>query len=190
MRRLRETAGTGDGGAVVLKRADECVDRCQFGGLRRRRRAGADCNGGADDRLENFQFDRLCPDDERDDTLAVRQIALENLRLAAMRDFDELSPFGRVVESRIRLSRGRPDAREAVEVAVDDVQLLIVMCVRARVARRAVGITRVIHAGAQVGVVEIFVLVVETERVAHFLADDELSPTRCVVLSLVEGTCR
>ena len=103
-----------------------------------------------------------------------------------MCDLNELAPFGWIIGRPARLTGGRADGREAVEVTVDDIELLVVVSVRAQIARRTVWIARVIHTGPQVAIVEVFVLVIETECVSHFLADDRLTPTWRVVLSLAE----
>src|SRR5262245_47092787 len=67
---------------------------------------------------------------------------------------------------------------------IDGHELVVVVLVGtqvARIAAAAVGITRVVHTGAEIPVVEILVLMIEAEGVADFLTDNELPPGRSVV---------
>src|SRR6266516_5144918 len=74
-------------------------------------------------------------------------------------------------------------------MAVDDVDLLIVVRVGMQVAQlivRAIRIAGVVHAGAEISVIEIRVLMIEAEGMADFLAHHELAPRRSVVLARIE----
>src|SRR3989344_8039828 len=79
-------------------------------------------------------------------------------------------------------------------MCVDQNELIKIMCIRVSVGwpiiecadpatRRSI---RVIHAGAEIVVVEDLVLVVEPKRVRNFLARNETLPVSCVVFCRVE----
>src|SRR5690349_15342140 len=73
-------------------------------------------------------------------------------------------------------------ADRRIEVRIDRLELLEVVVVRMLVRRRVV---RVVHAGPEIRIVEILVLMIETPRVSDFLAHHELSPLRCVVAECI-----
>jgi hypothetical protein len=111
----------------------------------------------------------------REDPPSPAEIQLVDLHAAVAAGANQLAPIlglvRRVLPGRRRLAANR---RDAVEVTVDRFQLVVIVVVRVFVARAvrsaAVGIVRVVHAGAEVRVVEGFVLVVEPEVVPDFLA--------------------
>src|SRR5262249_44008934 len=73
-----------------------------------------------------------------------------------------------------------------IKVAVDRYQFVIVMLIRILVIRWAKRIARVIHAGAEIWVVKIRVLMIKTKGMAHFLTGDKITPIILVVRRSVE----
>src|SRR5688500_12192619 len=69
-------------------------------------------------------------------------------------------------------------AAAAVSVIVDVKQLLVIVLIRMLIAQR---IVCVIHTGSEIRVIEIFVLMIESESVSDFLAHHEISPGHCIV---------
>jgi hypothetical protein len=62
---------------------------------------------------------------------------------------------------------------------VDQRQLVVIVLIRTEVITRAVvarGVVCIIHAGSEICVIKILVLVVEPERVADFLTGHKLAP--------------
>ena len=77
-------------------------------------------------------------------------------------------------------------AVEAVKMSVDSFQLIKIVLVGMLIARRAIGITGVIHAATEVRVVEVLILMVETEVMSNFLAHDKPPPLGGVVCGRVK----
>src|SRR6266536_1612929 len=124
------------------------------------------------------------PDDEAYDHLAVAEVAHVSRDAAGRRTTYPRSPRRRGVADRRRVGRrGLPDGAERVEVGVDGDQFVVVVLVGVLVGARVVG---VVHAGAEVRVGEVLVLVVQPEGVPDLLADDQLPPGGGVVLGGVE----
>lgn len=71
----------------------------------------------------------------------------------------------------------------AVEVRINTNQLIVVVFIRVLVCA---WIVRVIHTRSQVCIVEILVLMVQSQRVANFLTRNQISPRRGVVCRRVE----
>lgn len=134
-------------------------------------------------RCRRVLFCLLGPDDVREHALSVAQLEHEQLRSPAVRAANQLSELITVELTAGRggtLIRGLSDGGGAVEMLVDRIQLLIIVLVgmlvgrivRADTARTAIGIVRVIHAGAEIRVVERFILMIEPEVVADLLTHD------------------
>jgi len=102
---------------------------------------------------------------------------------------DQFAPLLRVIEIRLgnffgRTAVGRlTNGSEGVEMGINDSQLLIVVGVGVLVSAWVTGI---VHAGAEIGIVKILILVVEAESVADFLTNDHLSPGWTVVIGGIE----
>ena len=107
---------------------------------------------------------------------------------------DETTPLGAPFGNSTRVSDRHRSRVRTVSVVVDRQQLLEVVGVRMLVRRvigirssgEPVGIVRVIHARAEVRVVERLVLVAEPEIVRDFLARYEAAPRRGIVSGRVE----
>src|SRR5713101_6472883 len=128
----------------------------------------------------------LRPDDERDDSLSITEVALENLRSAAAGGLHQLSPLRGRLQIRAAHRRRTLQSRCRVEVRVDNPEFVVIVLVRMFVVelaiQRAIRVVRVVHAGAEIRVVEGRVLVIETKRVADLLARNKLFPGVRVVL--------
>jgi len=68
-------------------------------------------------------------------------------------------------------------------MGIDRLQLVIIVRVGMLISSRVIG---VIHTGAQIGIIKGFILMVQPEGMAHFLAHDQITPGRGVVGGCIE----
>src|SRR5882724_9628934 len=133
------------------------------------------------------------PDDKRQDVVSVSEVEIVNGGAALARALNQLAPAFWCVVIEIRHRRHHrmllcdlADRRCGVEVRINRHQFVVIVLVWVFVVRRPVWIARVVHAGAQILVIEICVLVIEAEGVADLLTTHEVSPSRRVVSRGIE----
>src|SRR6266478_4779117 len=127
------------------------------------------------------------PDDKRQDVVSVSEVEIVNGGAALARALNQLAPPFRCVVIEIRHRRHHrmllcdlADGRCGTEVGINRRQLVIVVLVWVLVVGRPVWIVRVVHASAQILMIEICVLVTEAKGVADLLTSHQISPSRCV----------
>lgn len=136
-----------------------------------------------------LQLYLLRPNHEREHLVPPAEVEFVQRGPATMGRPDQRAPLRRRGEvdvghrRRHRAERGRAERGRAVEVCIDELQLLIVVRIRVLVRARVI---RIIHTASEVRVVEVRVLVIEAEGVPDLLAHHEIPPRRGVVRRGVE----
>lgn len=117
------------------------------------------------------------PDHKGKDLEAVTEIADEKSRMAVVANL--FTPILDCVDISIgKTGRHIADCGGAIEVGIDHFQLVVIMFVRMLVGA---WITCVIHAGPKIGIIKVFILMIETKSMTDFLAHDQIAPSRSVV---------
>jgi len=129
----------------------------------------------------------FCPDDEGEDFVPAAKIPLVDGDFTVT--FDTLAPLLGVIKIGLVNFFGQvaanclPKSGETIKMGINEAQFFVVMSVGVLVS---VWVTGIVHAGAEIGIVKILILVIEAESVADFLADDHLPPGGSIVRSGIE----
>ncbi len=124
------------------------------------------------------------PNHEREHLSAMAEIKLKKSILSIRGLTDQLTPLtGRTVHQVLNTSDELLQRGRAIQVGIDTHQLIVVMFIRVLVRT---GIVRVIHTRSQIGIVEILVLMIQSQRMANLLARHQVPPCGRVVGRSVE----
>ena len=127
----------------------------------------------------------LRPNDEGEDFFFAGGFAYEERGFAIAAGADGLAPGTLIIVIYFGSAayHALPYGRAPIEMGINICQHSIIVLIRMLVRG---WIIRIIHTGAEIGIVEVFILMIQPEGVPDFLTHHEIAPRWCIVCRRIE----